>query len=92
MRSFAEIIASEKRQRNILEINLTKFSTNESNTVTRPMRLNFDDLAELVFDVLKIDHKLCAGFNYSTGRYDTREVNFNPVVDLSPYIVSSRTI
>ena len=89
MRSFAEIIASEKQQRNILEINLTKLSTSENNTVTKSKPLNFDDLAELVFDVLKIDHKLCAGFNYSTGRYDTREVKFNPGVDLSPYIVSN---
>jgi hypothetical protein len=56
MRSFAEIIASEKQQRNILEINLTKLSRSENNTVTKAKPLKFDDLAELVFDVLKIDH------------------------------------
>ena len=79
MRSFAEILASETSQRNILEIHLTRAEDKAKN-------LNFDDLGELIFDVLNINPTDCSGFNYSTGRYDTREVKFKPDIDLSPYI------
>ena len=82
MRSFAEIIAAEKDNRNILEINLTRLQSNVKS-------LNYDDLGELIFDVLNVDYSLCLGFNYTTGRYGTREVKFKPGVDISPYIKPS---
>ena len=89
MRTFAEILASEQ-QRNILEINITRMNITDGNGgSTRAKALNFDDLAELIFDVLKIDHNLCAGYNYSTGRYETWDVKFKPGVDLSTYIKST---
>ena len=85
LRSFAEIVASEKSNRNILEIKLKKIATDDENVV-KVKPLSFDNLGELVFDVLNIDHAQCVGFNYSTGRYDTREIKFRPGVDISPYI------
>ena len=85
LRSFAEIVASEKSNRNILEIKLKKVATDDENVV-KVKPLSFDNLGELVFDVLNIDHAQCVGFNYSTGRYDTREIKFRPGVDISPYI------
>ena len=81
MRSFAEIIASEQENRNILEIHLAK---NEPNVKS----LTHDDLAELMFDVLNINYTMCIGFNYTTGRYSVREVKFKPGVDISSFIKS----
>ena len=89
MRSFAEIIASENQERNILEIHLIRLSTKENNVMTKSKALTFDDLGELIFDVLNVDYNECAGFNYTTGRYDTREIKFKPGVDLSPYVKTS---
>ena len=66
LRSFAEIVASEKSNRNILEIKLKKIATDDENAV-KVKPLSFDNLGELVFDVLNIDHAQCVGFNYSTG-------------------------
>ena len=85
LRSFAEIIASEKTERNILEIKLKKIAADDENGV-KMKPLSFDNLGELVFDVLTIDHTQCIGFNYSSGRYDTREIKFKSGVDISPYI------
>ena len=51
--------------------------------------LNFDDIGELIFDVLKVDPSQCHGYNYSTGRYNTREIKFKTGVDISPYIKST---
>ena len=86
MRSFAEILASEQANRNILEIHLNRLSIEENNVTTRAKALTHDDLGELIFDVLNVDYKDCLGFNYSTGKYDTREIKFKPGVDLTPYI------
>ena len=60
----------------------------ESNETTRVKTLTYDDLAELIFDVLNVDQSQCLGFNYSTGRYNTREIKFKPGVDLTPYVKS----
>ena len=51
MRNFAEIIAEEKKQRNILEIHLVKKATTVDDETFRPKSLTFDDLGELLFDV-----------------------------------------
>ena len=82
MRSFAEIIAAERHNRNILEIHLVKQEPN-----IKP--LSHDDLAELLFDVLHIDYNQCLGFNYSTGRYSVREVKFKPGIDISTFVKNS---
>ena len=39
-----------------------------------------------MFDILEIDPKDCVSFNFSSGRYDQREVKFKPDVDTSPYM------
>ena len=85
MRSFEEIIADAKANRNILVINLKK-NFNAEDQTSRPANLTYDQLGELLFDVLKIKSDECIRFNFSTARYDTREVVFKPNVDLSPYI------
>ena len=49
--------------------------------MTKHRNLTYDEIA--TFDNLKT---ACLRFNYTTGRYDTREVMFKPEVDISPYL------
>jgi hypothetical protein len=84
MRSFAEIIADEKVNRNILEIHLSKIA--DQNTASKVKPLNYDDMGELIFDVLLINPADCISYNYTTGRYNTKEVKFKPGFDLSHII------
>ena len=64
-RTFAEIIEHEKSTRNILEIHLSRTSTDSANTARY---LTYDDLGELIFDIIKINPNDCIGFDYNTGR------------------------
>merc|ERR1712240_937421 len=54
MRSYAEIIAEEREQRNILEIKLTRLDEADGSE-TKAKALTFDDIGELIFDVLHVD-------------------------------------
>ena len=72
-RSFEQIIADEKKHRNILEISLVKNDvTNSDGTIGKAKSLNFDEIGEFLFDILCIDPESCISFNFSTGRYDQR--------------------
>ena len=48
--------------------------------------LTFDDVSELIFEIINIQFEECIGVDYFTGRYDTREVMLKPDVDSSKYI------
>ena len=85
MRSFEEILAEASANRNILEIHLKKNISNDEQR-TKPANLTFDQLGDLIFDHLQIKKEDCLRFNFSTPRYDTREVVLKPGVDISPYI------
>ena len=84
MRSFEEIVADTKANSNILEIHLKK-NLNDVSPTSKPANLTYDQLGELLFDILKIKSDECIRFNFFTSRYDTREVVFKPSVDLLPY-------
>ena len=85
---YAEIIATQKSQRNVLEIKMKK--TNQDNRAamdhTIVKNLTFDDVSELIFEIINIQFEECIGVDYFTGRYDTREVMLKPDVDYSKYI------
>ena len=83
-RTFEQILAEDLKDRNILEINLYKTNPEE-----RGMNLTFDDLSTFIFDVLKIRHQDCVGIDYTTGRYDHREIQLKPGVDVSPYVTGN---
>ena len=84
-RSFAEIIASEKINRNIVQIHMKKIPQRQDNgDLINPKSLNHDDVGEFIFDVVKIDYKDCLSFNFNSGRYDTREIKFKPEIDTLP--------
>ena len=84
-RTFEQILEDEKRDRNILEIQLQKCSVDCDDQVTTIKSLSYEDLGELLFDVLEIKPEECIAFNFSTGRYDLRELKFLPNVNLSSY-------
>ena len=93
MRDFNRIIEEEKANRNIIEINLTMITTTDSEgTINKPRYLKFDDLGELIFDVLKIDAEHCLSFDYTTGRYDTRQIKLKPNIDTDQYVTQAPII
>ena len=89
-RNFSQIIQDAKSDRNIIEIKITKItSTDSAGNITKGPNLNFDDLGELVFVVLKIDPNHCLTFDYNTGRYDTREIKMKPSINTDSYATTS---
>ena len=54
--------------------------------MNKAKQLNFEDIGEFLFDVLEIKPEDCITFNFSSGRYDQREVKFKPDIDTSPYM------
>ena len=69
-RSFAEIMADHNKNRNILEIILTKIEKLVDGKVTKHRNLNYDEIGTYMFDILKIPPTACLRFNYTTGRSD----------------------
>ena len=82
-RPFDQIIAEASADRNILQIHLKKINLEEE-TITKS--LTYEDLGEFIFDVLKINPEDCLGLDLSTGRYDTREIQLKPNVNVSAYL------
>ena len=90
MRDFSTILEQEKYSRNILEIKIVKITTTDSEgAIHKPKHLTFDDLGELIFDVLQIDPEHCLTFDYNTGRYDTREIRLKPKVNVDSYVTKT---
>ena len=54
--TFEQILEDEKKQRNILEIQLIKNDvTNHDGSVGKARNLTFEDIGELLFDILEIN-------------------------------------
>ena len=86
MRSFFQIIEDEKKNRNIMEIHITKQTYMENNQMTKHRNLTFDELSVFIFDILHIRHEDILAIDYTTGRYDKREVKLKPGVEATPYL------
>ena len=83
----SQIIEEEKRQRNILEIHLTKIvKIDENGEHQRPKSLTFEDLGEFIFDILEIRPEDCLAVNLNTGRYDIREVKLKSEIETKNYV------
>ena len=69
----------------------TQLPTTESPTTpyTTTKNLTFEDLGEFLFDILKINPEDCLGLDFTTGRYDSREVQLKPEVDVTPYLTTA---
>ena len=63
-RPFAQIIADETATRNMIQLNLRRTQLDIKN-------LSFEDLGEVLFDILKINPEDCLALDFTTGRYDT---------------------
>ena len=88
IKKYSDIIAQQKKERNIIEIKIKKQTiTNKDTNEEVPIKnLTFDDLSELLFEVLGISFEDCIAADYYTGRYDTREVHLRPDIDPSKYL------
>ena len=89
MRSFEEIIADEKKNRNTLIVKLIKIVKFEDGKEVRAPSLIMEDIGELFFEVVKLEVNDCAGISLSTQRYDTKKINLKPGVDPNKYITKS---
>ena len=92
MRTFAQILADEKENRNILEIKLRKITTYVDNDQVSVKPISTEDLSVLLFEVIKLKPGDCAGVALYTSRYDTKEVKLRPGVDPTPYLTGSTPI
>ena len=86
MRSFAQILEQEKKDRNILELRINKIRTEEAPPPTfNSNTMSAEDIGELLFDILKLNPSHCLAYDYNTGRNDTKQVKLKPgipVVDI----------
>ena len=89
MRTFEEIIADEKKNRNTLTLKLTKIVKYEDGKEVKEPSLTIEDIGELVFDIVKVQMEDCAGMSLTTQRYDTKEINLKPKVDPNKYITKA---
>ena len=88
LKKYAEIIATQKSQRNVLEVKIRKTNPISTETTSEVKSLTFDDISELIFETLNIQFEECVGVDYFTGRYDTREILLKPEVDATKYITA----
>ena len=85
MRSFAEIMEQEKKNRNILEIKTFKIKSEEAS----PPDLKAEDIGELLFDILKVNPTDCLAYDYNTGRYDTKQIKLKPGIPVTNILAKS---
>ena len=87
-RSFSQIIAEEKVNRNILEIRVrkVKVDTSKVDENINVRSLTFDEVGELIFDILKIKAQDCLTFDYYAGRFDVKQIQFKPGIPLDQYV------
>ena len=86
-RSFAQILEDEKKERNILEIQLNRNNIiNTDGSTGKAKNITYEDLGELLFDILEIKPDDCISFNFNSGRYDQREIKFKPEINTTPFV------
>ena len=86
MRSFEEIVAEEKKDRNILTVRLSKVVKIVNGKEEKAKNLTMEDMGEFLFDIVKLKVQDCAGLSLSTDRYDTKEIKLKPGIDPTPYL------
>ena len=91
-RTFSQIIEEEKLNRNILEITLSRQNTEEVSQNNYQRRLTFDDIGDLIFDIIKIDPKDCLAFDYNTGRNDLKHIKLKPGVNVDQFVTGLGSI
>ena len=92
MRSFAEIIAEEKANRNILKIKITKIMIDVDGEMMPPKPLTIEDVSVLFFDVIKVKPQECMGVALYTSRFENKEIKLKPGVDAEQYLTKDTPI
>ena len=95
LKKYAEIVAQQRDQRNVLEVKIKKIqtkSTTPDEAPSNPKSLTMDDISEFTFDILGIKFEECVGVDYWTGRYDSREIILKPGVDTTKFITTEPII
>ena len=90
MRSFAQILAEERENRNILEIKLTRSGEKES--FSKSENISLEKIGELMFDIIKIKPEECLAVALVTNRFDIKEIKLKPGVDPAQYITTKPII
>ena len=88
-RTYQQIIAEEKQNRNIIEFQIVKSAPTGSNEEHFARSLTYDELGELIFDVMKIDPSDCITFDYNTGRNDTKQIQLKSSVNSDQYVTTN---
>ena len=88
-RTFQQIIEDEKKNRNIIEIQITRPAPSGDSQDSAPRPLTYDDLGELIFDIIKIDPKDCITFDYNTGRFDTKQIQLKPAIKVDQFLTTT---
>ena len=92
MRSYAEIIAEEKENRNIIEIKITKLQVEEDGVMKQAKPITLEDVSVLLFDEIGVKPEECEGVALYTSRFDTKEIKLKPGVDATPYLTTTPII
>ena len=85
-RTFEQIVADEKKNRNILEVKITRKQVEENGELKPAKALTLDDVSVMIFDVIGVKPQDCLGVALYTSRYDTKEIKMKPGVDISCYL------
>ena len=88
MRSFAQILEQEKKDRNILELRINKIRTDEALPPTFT-NMSAEEIGELLFDVLHLNPSHCLAYDYNTGRNDTKQVKLKPGIPVADILAQS---
>ena len=72
-RTFEQIVADEKKNRNILEVKITRKQVEENGELKPAKALTLDDVSVMIFDVIGVKPQDCLGVALYTSRYDTKE-------------------
>ena len=86
MRSFAEILADAKENRNILVIKLAKKQINVNGVKVNPEHLDYEKIGELLFDIIGLKIEDCERVAWTTNRWDTKEVQLKSHVNAGPFL------
>ena len=92
MRTYEQIIAEEKENRNILEIKITRLQIDEDGVMKPAKALSVDVVSVLIFDVIGVNPQECLGVARYTNRFNIKEVKLKPGVDATPYLTKDRPI
>ena len=91
-RSFEQIVADEKKNRNILEVKISRKQVEENGELKPAKALTLDDVSVMIFDVIGVKPQDCLGVALYTSRYDTKEIKMKPGVDISCYLTRDSPI